>query len=236
MKIALIGYGKMGRTIERLALERGHSITVRIDVNNTADIRSAEFKSSDVAIEFTSPETAFKNVATALELGVSVVCGTTGWTDGIEEIKRLNAEKQQGFIYSSNFSLGVNIFFHINRKLAEIMNRYPDYCPAIEEVHHIHKKDAPSGTALTLAEDIISRSAFKKWSIDNEEGALPINAIRRGEVPGIHSVRYENEVDTIEITHNAKSRDGFALGAVIAAEYLAGKKGFFTMKEVLGLE
>lgn len=236
MKIALIGYGKMGRTIERLALGRGHEITARIDLDNAAEIYSEAFRSSDVAIEFTSPATAFQNVANALNLGVSVVCGTTGWTERLAELKKLNAEKGGGFIYSSNYSLGVNIFFYLNRKLAAVMKNYPDYIPALEEVHHVHKKDAPSGTALTLAEDILSNSALKTWSLSKEEGALHIEAIRRGEVPGIHTVRYENEIDTVEITHSAKSREGFALGAVIAAEYIAGKKGFFTMQEVLGLE
>ncbi|MDR1897559.1 MAG: 4-hydroxy-tetrahydrodipicolinate reductase [Prevotellaceae bacterium] len=235
MKIALIGYGKMGRTIEGFAVRRGHSVTIRIDKDNTEDIYSELFKSSDVAIEFSCPETAFHNVSTALKSGVPVVCGTTGWIDKLEEAKRLCNEQKTGFIYSSNFSLGVNIFFHINRKLAEIMKQYPDYVPTIEEIHHIHKKDAPSGTAITLAEDVLSHIGLKKWSLEKEENSLHISAVREGEVPGTHSVSYENSIDIIKISHEAKSRDGFALGAVIAAEFIKDRLGFFTMKEVLGL-
>ncbi|MDR1130541.1 MAG: 4-hydroxy-tetrahydrodipicolinate reductase [Prevotellaceae bacterium] len=235
MKIALIGYGKMGRTIERFAIQRGHSITVRIDKDNTEDIYSEAFKSSDIAIEFSVPETAFKNVSTALNLGVPVVCGTTGWLDRLDEIKQLCDKQKLAFIYSSNFSLGVNIFFHINRKLAEVMKNYPEYRVSIEEIHHIHKKDAPSGTAVTLAEDILNQISLEKWSLENDENTLHISAVREGEVPGTHSVLYENDIDSITIRHEAKSRDGFALGAVIAAEFAQGKQGFFTMKEVLGL-
>jgi 4-hydroxy-tetrahydrodipicolinate reductase len=235
MKIALIGYGKMGRTIERFALQRGHSITVRIDKDNTEDIYSDVFKSSDIAIEFSGPETAFHNVSTALKSGVPVVCGATGWLDKLEETKQLCEEQKLAFIYSSNFSLGVNIFFYINRKLAEVMRNYPDYTASIEEIHHIHKKDAPSGTAITLAEGILSQVNLGKWSLDTEPNSLHISAVREGEVPGTHTVSYENDIDIIKINHEAKSRDGFALGAVIAAEFAEGKQGFFTMKEVLGL-
>jgi 4-hydroxy-tetrahydrodipicolinate reductase len=235
MKIALIGYGKMGKTIERFALRRGHSITVRIDKDNTEDIYSDAFKSSDIAIEFSMPETAYNNVSTALNLGVPVVCGTTGWLDKLEQIKQLSEKQKLSFIYSSNFSLGVNIFFHINRKLAEVMKNYPEYAVSIEEIHHIHKKDAPSGTAVTLAEDVLNSVNLKKWSLENEENSLHITAIREGEVPGTHTVEYENDIDSITIRHEAKSRDGFALGAVIAAEFAYGKQGFYTMKEVLGL-
>ncbi|MDR3246404.1 MAG: 4-hydroxy-tetrahydrodipicolinate reductase [Prevotellaceae bacterium] len=235
MKIALIGYGKMGRTIERLALRRGHSISVRIDKDNTEDIYSEVFQSSDIAIEFSGPETAFHNVSTALKSGVPVVCGTTGWLDKLDEIKQLCEKQKLAFIYSSNFSLGVNIFFHINRKLAEVMKNYPDYTVSIEEIHHIHKKDAPSGTAITLAEDILNQVDLKKWSLDTETDSLHISAVREGEVPGTHTVSYENDIDIIKINHEAKSRDGFALGAVVAAEFAQGKQGFFTMKEVLGL-
>jgi 4-hydroxy-tetrahydrodipicolinate reductase len=235
MKIALIGYGKMGRTIERFALQRGHSITARIDKDNTEDIYSDAFKSSDIAIEFSVPETAFHNVSTALNLGVPVVCGTTGWLDRLDEARQLCDRKELVFIYSSNFSLGVNIFFHINRKLAEVMKSYPEYRVSIEEIHHIHKKDAPSGTAVTLAEDILSQINLDKWSLKKDENSLHISAVREGEVPGTHSVLYESGIDSISIRHEAKSRDGFALGAVIAAEFARGKRGFFTMKEVLGL-
>jgi 4-hydroxy-tetrahydrodipicolinate reductase len=235
MKIALIGYGKMGKTIEHFALQRGHSITIRIDKDNTDDIYSDIFKSSDIAIEFSVPETAFHNVSTALNLGVPVVCGTTGWLDKLDEIKQLCEKQKLAFIYSSNFSLGVNIFFYTNRKLAEVMKKYPEYSVSIEEIHHIHKKDAPSGTAVTLAEDILCQINLEKWSLENEANSLHISAIREGEVPGTHSVMYENDIDKITIRHEAKSRDGFALGAVVAAEFTQGKQGFYTMKEVLGL-
>jgi 4-hydroxy-tetrahydrodipicolinate reductase len=235
MKVALIGYGKMGRTIERFAIQRGHSITVRIDKDNTDDIYSELFKSSDIAIEFSVPETAFSNVATALNLGVPVVCGTTGWLDKLDEVKQLCESRKLAFIYSSNYSLGVNIFFYVNRKLAEVMKQYPEYAVSIEEIHHIHKKDAPSGTAVTLAEYILRQSNLAKWSLDNEVNSLHISAIRKGEVPGTHSVMYENDIDAITIRHEAKSRDGFAMGAVVAAEFAQGKQGFYTMKEVLGL-
>jgi len=234
MRIALIGYGKMGKTIERFAIQRGHSVTIRIDKDNTEDIYSEIFKTSDIAIEFSGPETAFQNVSTSLKSGVPVVCGATGWLDKLDEAKQLCEKQKCAFIYSSNFSLGVNIFFYINSKLAEVMKNYPDYDVSIEEIHHIHKKDAPSGTAITLAEGILQHINLEKWSLDNEDG-LHITAIREGEVPGTHSVTYENDIDRIKISHEAKSRDGFALGAVIAAEFAQGKQGFFTMKEVLGL-
>jgi 4-hydroxy-tetrahydrodipicolinate reductase len=235
MKIALIGYGKMGKTIERFALQRGHSITVRIDKDNTDDIYSDAFKSSDTAIEFSVPETAFHNVSTALNLGVPVICGTTGWLDKLDEVRQLCERQKLAFIYSSNFSLGVNIFFYINRKLAEVMKKYPEYSVSIEEIHHIHKKDAPSGTAVTLAEDILNQINLGKWSLDKKENGLHVSAVREGEVPGTHSVMYGNDIDLITIRHEAKNRDGFALGAVVAAEFAQGKQGFYTMKEVLGL-
>ncbi|MDR0559315.1 MAG: 4-hydroxy-tetrahydrodipicolinate reductase [Prevotellaceae bacterium] len=235
MKIALIGYGKMGRTIERFAVQRGHTISVKIDKDNTEDIYSEMFKTSDVAIEFTGSETAFNNVTATLNLGVPVVCGTTGWLDRLDDAKWLCNKNRLGFVYSSNFSLGVNIFFYISIKLAEMMKNYTDYVPSIEEIHHIHKKDAPSGTAITLAEGIIDSLNLKKWSLKAEEDSLYINAVRTGEVPGTHSVTYENDIDSIKIIHEAKNREGFALGAVVAAEFIVGKRGFYTMKDVLGL-
>jgi 4-hydroxy-tetrahydrodipicolinate reductase len=235
MKIALIGYGKMGKTIEHFALQRGHSVTVRIDKDNTDEIYSDEFRSSDIAIEFSVPEMAFANVSTALNLGVPVVCGTTGWLDKIKDVMLLCEEQKLAFIYSSNFSLGVNIFFYINRKLAEVMKNYPEYDISIEEIHHIHKKDAPSGTAVTLAEDILDQINLERWSLAKEKNSLHISAVREGEIPGTHSVIYENRIDSITIRHEAKNRDGFALGAIIAAEFAQGKQGFYTMKEVLGL-
>lgn len=236
MKIALIGYGKMGKTIEKFAVNRGHTITVKIDKDNTNDIFSDAFKSSDVAIEFTMPETAFNNVINSLKMGVSVVSGTTGWLNRLDEAKQLNKEKNLGFVYSSNYSLGVNIFFYLNKKLAEVMKKYPEYKPEIEEIHHIHKMDAPSGTAITLAEEIIAQAdGLKKWSLDAEPESLHITSVREGEVPGTHIVSYENDIDTIKITHEAKNRDGLAFGAVIAAEFIYGKQGFYTMKDILGL-
>jgi 4-hydroxy-tetrahydrodipicolinate reductase len=225
----------MGKTIERFALQRGHSITVRIDKDNTDDIYSDAFRSSDMAIEFSIPDTAFHNVSTALNMGVPVVCGTTGWLDRLNEIKQLCEKKNLSFIYSSNYSLGVNIFFYVNRKLAEVMRKYPEYAISIEEIHHIHKKDAPSGTAVTLAEDILSQINLDKWSLEKEADSLHISAVREGEVPGTHSVVYENDIDKLIIRHEAKSRNGFALGAVVAAEFALGKQGFYTMREVLGL-
>lgn len=237
MKIALIGYGKMGRTIERCALQRGHEITSRIDKDNVEDIYSDEFKSSEVAIEFSSPEAAFANVSASLKLGIPVVCGTTGWRGKLEEAKRLCTEAGTSFIHSSNFSLGVNIFFYINRRLAESMKSHRNYRPSLHELHHVHKKDAPSGTAITLADDIIAALGLSGWEMDADKAnRLRITATREGEAPGTHEVSYESETDTIFIKHEAKNRDGFALGAVVAAEYIAGKRGVFDMRDVLGLE
>ena len=236
MKIALIGYGKMGRTIEGFALARGHEITARIDKDNTDDLRSEAFLSSDVAIEFTGPATAFDNVTACLDAKIPVVSGSTGWQNRLDEAKRICAESDGGLLYSSNFSLGVNILFAINAKLASIMNGFSDYEASITEIHHIHKQDAPSGTAISLADGIIESLGRKsRWSLDNQnaDDDLLIRARREDEVPGTHTVIYESSVDTIELTHTAKSRDGFALGAVIAAEFLQGKRGVYSMKDVI---
>ncbi|MCD8269764.1 MAG: 4-hydroxy-tetrahydrodipicolinate reductase [Parabacteroides sp.] len=236
MKIALIGYGKMGKTIEQIALSRGHQIVSIVDINNPEEFQSDNFKSADVAIEFTTPATAFGNYVKCFEAGVAVVSGTTGWLDRIGEIKEKCANKGKTFFYASNFSIGVNIFFALNKYLAKIMNNFPSYDVSMTETHHIHKLDAPSGTAITLAEGIIENVDRKeRWTLGTAEqpADLPIHAIREGEVPGIHEITYESDVDYISIKHDAKSCAGFALGAVVAAEFTAGKKGFLGMDDML---
>src|SRR5690554_3227065 len=237
MKIALIGYGKMGREIERIARERGHEIVAIIDMNEEDKFQSPGFRSADVAIEFTSPESAFGNYTRAFEAGVPVVSGTTGWLDKLDRVKEACEKEGKTFFYASNFSLGVNLFFALNNYLAGLMNRFPEYNVRVEETHHIHKLDAPSGTAITLAEGILERIDRKKgWSLEEgDSNTLHIEAFREGEVPGIHTVVYESGVDTIRVTHDAKSREGFALGAVLAAEFTKGKKGFLTMSDLLDL-
>lgn len=235
MKIALIGYGKMGKTIEQIALQRGHQIVSIIDINNTADFDSEAFRSADVVIEFTTPATALNNYMRCFAANVPVVSGTTGWLDHLDEVKAKCEQEGKTFFYASNFSVGVNIFFALNRYLAKIMNNFPAYDVRMTEVHHIHKLDAPSGTAITLAEGILEHIDRKKrWTLETAEQPtdLPIHAIREGEVPGIHEIVYESEADTISIKHDAKSRAGFALGAVIAAEFTAGKKGFLGMNDL----
>lgn len=235
MKIALIGYGKMGKTIEQIALDRGHQIVSIIDINNSDDFNSDAFKSADVAIEFTIPATAFSNYMKSFAAGVPVVSGTTGWLDRIGEVKEMCEKEGKTFFYASNFSIGVNIFFAMNKYLAQIMNNFPTYDVCMTETHHIHKLDAPSGTAITLAEGILENIDRKeRWTLETAQQPtdLPIHAIREGEVPGIHEVLYESDVDTISIKHDAKSRAGFALGAVVAAEFTAGKKGFLGMNDL----
>ncbi len=237
MKIALIGYGKMGHEIEKIALERGHEIVCTIDLGEDNKFESDEFKSADVAIEFTSPESALNNYKRAFAADVPVVSGTTGWLENIDEIKKECSENGKTFFYASNFSLGVNLFFALNKKLAKMMNNYSDYNVRMEETHHIHKLDAPSGTAITLAEGVIENLDRKEaWLLDkeNSESDLKISSFREGEVPGIHTVIYESDVDTITISHDAKSRKGFALGAVVAAEFTKDKKGFLGMEDLLG--
>lgn len=234
MKIALIGYGKMGHAIEEIALSRGHEIVCRIDKDNQDDFDSPQFKSADVAIEFTAPTVALGNYRRAFAAGVPVVSGTTGWLEHLPEVKEA-CEKGQTFFYASNFSLGVNIFFAVNKYLAGIMNHFPEYEVSLEEIHHIHKLDHPSGTAITLAEDIISQlDAKSSWTEAQPApaDAVPVVARREGEVPGTHSITYDCPVDSIRITHEAKSRKGFALGAVVAAEFTVGKKGFLTMQDL----
>lgn len=240
MKIAIIGHGKMGRMIEEILKDRGHEIVAVIDENNREDFASSAFASADVAIEFTRPDAAVDNLLHAFAAKVPVVCGTTGWLDYMPEIKRLCERGEGTLLWSSNFSIGMNIFMALNRYLADIMINFPQYKPSMEEIHHIHKLDHPSGTAITLAEELIAHApVVQTWREPEKEdekmpeGVLPIKAVRKGEVPGIHSITWESDADSITITHSAKSRRGFAMGAVMAAEWLAGKKGFRTMAEML---
>lgn len=236
MKIMLIGYGKMGKTIEQIALNRGHQVPVKIDVNNHNDLLSASSKTVDAAIEFTQPESAFENVKACLERGIPVVCGTTGWLERKKEIEEICKSNSGAFFYASNYSIGVNIFFHLNKYLANVMKNFPEYQIEMEEIHHTQKKDAPSGTAITLAEGIFEKnSSRQKWVNErtNDPNSLGIISKRIENVPGTHTIFYESKVDTIEIKHTAHSREGFAGGAVTAAEWLVGKKGVFGMDDML---
>lgn len=235
MKIALIGYGKMGKAIEKIALSRGHEIVCKIDIDNQDDMDSPLFASADVAIEFTTPATAVANYKRAFAQGVPVVSGSTGWLESMPEIKAMCDRGKATFFWTSNFSLGVNIFFAVNRYLAAMMSGFPQYHPSMTEIHHIHKLDHPSGTAITLAEGIIAKdNLIKSWGEDDDAAdVLRIDHVREGEVPGTHIIKWDSEVDTITIEHCAKSREGFALGAVIAAEWTAGKSGFLTMDQLM---
>jgi 4-hydroxy-tetrahydrodipicolinate reductase len=233
MKIALLGYGKMGKVIERIALERGHEIVLKKDESNTFEGLSI----ADVAIDFSVPSAAVDNISSAFHANVPVVSGTTGWLEHYEEMVALCNEKQTGFISSSNFSLGVNIFFELNEYLAKIMSQFDSYKVTMEEIHHTQKLDAPSGTAISLAKGVIENSAYAKWTMEEaKKDEIFIEAKRIGDIPGTHTVTYDSIVDNIEIKHTAHNREGFALGAVIAAEWLAGKKGIYTMKDVLNLK
>jgi 4-hydroxy-tetrahydrodipicolinate reductase len=238
IKIALIGYGKMGKAIEQVALQQGHEIVLKIDLDNAADFTAANLRKADAAIEFTGPQSAFANVMKCLEFGVPLVCGSTGWLDKLDEASACCKEKNGCFLYASNFSVGVNIFFEINKRLAELMNPHAGYGISIEEIHHTQKKDAPSGTAVTLAAQILERVHRKnKWvnhETDKKE-EIGIVSKRVDTAPGTHTIRYNSEIDTIDIIHTAHNRTGFATGAVLAAEFVKGKKGIFSMKEVLGL-
>lgn len=240
MKIALIGYGKMGHEIEKILVSRGHTIPLIIDMNNTDQLTAANLAGCDVAIEFTTPATAYGNIITCLEAGIPVVCGTTAWLDRLQEVTDLCSQTKGAFFYASNYSIGVNIFFAINRHLAQLMNRFPEYDVTLNEVHHVQKKDAPSGTAVTLAEDILAGIDRKtSWflgatTVPNE---LEVTAQRRAMVPGIHTIVWESDADVITIDHNAKNRSGFAMGAVLAAEFMADKRGtgkMYGMKDLLG--
>jgi 4-hydroxy-tetrahydrodipicolinate reductase len=237
MKIALIGYGKMGQAIEKIALEKGHEVVLKISIDNTHEFTPENLKKADVAIEFTGPETAFHHVKTCIEQGVPVVCGSTGWLQHLPEVLRLCTEKNGSFLYASNFSIGVNLFFALNSYLAEIMQAHPDYGVVLKEIHHTQKKDAPSGTAITLAEEILEKiPGLHQWVNDKtpQPGELLIESERKDPYPGTHSVKYQCAVDEIEIIHTAHNRTGFASGALLAAEFIQSKKGVFSMKDVLG--
>ncbi len=232
MKIALLGYGKMGKVIERIALERGHEIVLRKSSSDTFE----DLHKADVAIDFSIPDAAVANISTCLQQGIPVISGTTGWLENYHEMVKLCEEKKGAFIYGSNFSLGVNIFFELNDHLAKMMSKFNQYKVEMEEIHHTQKLDAPSGTAITLANRIIENSDYSSWALENAKNdELLINVKRIENVPGTHSVFYNSEVDTIEIKHTAHNRDGFALGSVIAAEWIIGKQGVFTMKDVMQL-
>ncbi len=230
MKIALLGYGKMGKVIERIALERGHEIVLRKSSQDNFD----GLKNADVAIDFSVPSSAVCNISECFATNIPVISGTTGWLEKYDEIVSLCSEKKGAFIYGSNFSLGVNIFFELNDYLAKMMANLNQYKVTMEEIHHTQKLDAPSGTAISLANGIIENSAYESWTLDSpKENQIHIEAKRIENIPGTHSIFYDSEVDQIEIKHTAHNREGFALGAVIAAEWLIGKKGVFTMKDVL---
>ncbi len=238
MKIALVGYGKMGRAIEEIALQRGHEIVLKIDVDNAADLNSDNIAKADVAIEFTSPHSAFDNIMKLLEYKIPVVCGSTGWLDKFEAVEEYCLQQQGAFLYSSNYSVGVNIFFEVNKRLAALMNNQPAYEVSMTEIHHTEKKDAPSGTAVTLADQVMQQiPRIKKWvnNASNNPEELEIISERVDPAPGTHSVLYSSPIDDIEIIHTAHNRTGFATGAILAAEFIIGKKGIYSMKDVLGL-
>ena len=238
MKLALIGYGKMGKAIHEIAAQRGHEVVLIIDLENAADLTPENLKKAEVVIEFTTPHTAFSNVNTCLQQGVPVVCGSTGWLQQLDEAKQVAEQHHTGLIVASNFSVGVNIFFEINKRLAQLMRYHAGYDVQLTEIHHTQKKDAPSGTAISLAEQILEAIPRKQNWVNRPaaaENELSILSERIDPAPGTHTVSYSSAIDTIEITHTAHNRTGFALGAVLAAEFLKGKTGFFGMKEVLNL-
>lgn len=238
MKIALIGYGKMGHMIEEIAIQRGHKIVLKIDVNNPHDFNKENISEADVAIEFTGPDSAFQNVMKGLEFGVPLVSGSTGWNNKLDEAKNYCQQANGSFLHTSNFSIGVNIFFEVNKLLAKLMASQPEYDVNLREIHHTAKKDAPSGTAVTLAEQVLQNLPRKKDWVNQPSQSkeqLSIISERIDPAPGTHYVKYSSEVDDIEIIHTAHNRKGFALGAVLAAEYISDKKGIFSMKDVLHL-
>ena len=237
MNIALIGYGRMGHEIESAAVSRGHLVRLIIDKDNLNDLNKRSVRDIDVAIEFTTPDTAFENVIKCFRLKIPVVCGTTGWLKDYDSAVAECNENRTSFIHSSNFSIGVNILFRLNMELARHMAQFNDYKPFIEEIHHTKKLDAPSGTAITLATGIVSQhSGYDGWCSENDLTAskIPVRAVREGIVPGTHIITWDSEIDTISLRHEAKNRKGLALGAVIAAEYIRARKGIFTMNDVLG--
>jgi len=242
MKIVILGYGKMGQLIEKFALKRGHEIALIVDAHNRETLTAQDLADADIAIDFSTPDAALENISLCFEADLPLVVGTTGWYEHLQEVKETCLEADQALLYGSNFSIGVNIFFHINRLLAKAVSPYQQYDVQVEEIHHIHKLDAPSGTAITIAEGIIENSEIKKSWVNQVEGSeeevvnkpneLLIESLRIEEVPGTHTVLYSSEVDQIEFKHTAHNRDGFALGAVVAAEWLYGKKGFYQVTEI----
>lgn len=238
MKLALIGYGKMGKIIERIAISRGHTITGK--ASSSQPIETVDFSQVDVAIEFTTPSFAVPHIEHCLDHNTPVVVGTTAWNEQLSYVKTLVEQKEGALLHASNFSIGVNVFFDINKRLAKLMANHSEYEPNLEETHHVHKLDAPSGTAVTIANDIMfENDKLESWKLGEEKAPetkpwqLPVTSYRKPEVPGTHVVTYESSIDTIQISHTAHSREGFALGAVIAAEFLQGKKGTFTMQDVI---
>jgi 4-hydroxy-tetrahydrodipicolinate reductase len=238
LKIILIGYGRMGHEIEKAAQKRGHEIISHIDKDDQDKLSPDHLQKADVAIEFSVPDAAYDNIMACFKAGLPVVSGTTGWLDKYYDVRRYCLENDNAFFYASNFSIGVNLFFQLNKHLAKIMDSYSNYDVSIEEIHHKHKLDAPSGTAVTIAELIIQEMNRKeKWTkeANAEDDEISVQSVREDEVPGVHEVTYESEFDQIDIKHSAKSREGFSLGAVMAAEYLVGKKGIYTMEDLLKL-
>jgi 4-hydroxy-tetrahydrodipicolinate reductase len=235
MNIALLGYGKMGKEIESIALQRGHTIVLKVDTSRASGFTTDDLKDADVAIEFSTPHTVIENIKTCFDAQIPVVVGTTGWYDEFEMIQELCLQKNGALFHATNFSLGVNLFFKVNSYLAELMNKYDSYNVEMEEIHHIHKLDKPSGTAISLANQVLEKIDRKtNWSItDKNAETLFIKDVREGEVPGTHIMKYTSPVDDIEIMHKAHNRKGFALGAVIAAEHIKGKKGIFTMNDLI---
>ena len=232
MKIALLGYGRMGKAIENIAKSRGHEIVAKID----KDQIEGTLEHANVAINFSIPDAAVNNIFSALSLKIPVVCGTTGWLEDLKKVTDFTTKNDTAFLYASNFSIGVNLFFKLNEQLAKMMNNQSEYKVNIEEIHHIHKLDAPSGTAITLAEGIIENSKSSDWSLSTDKSdEIQIDAIREEEVPGTHTITYESSIDAISIKHEAHNREGFALGALVAAEWIVGKKGIFKMSDVLNL-
>jgi 4-hydroxy-tetrahydrodipicolinate reductase len=247
LKIALMGYGKMGKEIEQQALDRGHEILLRLDHANIGSFDKSQLKNADVAIEFSTPHSAFHNIMMGFDAGIPVVCGTTGWLDRLQEVKARCLKENLSFFYASNYSIGVNLFFELNKKLAALMKAYPSYEAEMEEIHHTQKLDAPSGTAITLANDLIgitgNHSGWTSFLKDDSGSGRPevrkdqllITSLRVENVPGTHTIRYASDVDSIEIKHTAFSRKGFASGAVIAAEWIVGRKGVFGMNDMLNI-
>jgi len=236
MKIALLGYGKMGQEIEKAAMGRQHQVVLRIDVDNAQELTAENLRKANVALDFSTPASAFANIMKCFDAGIPVVCGTTGWLNKINEVKKECEKKNGTFFYASNFSLGVNIFFSVNRHLASLMNNFSGYNVQIKEIHHIHKLDAPSGTAITLANEILNCYDNKKnWELNQESDSttLKITSVRENEVPGTHSITWDSDVDSIEISHMAKNRMGLALGSILAAEFVLGKKGVYTMNDLI---